>query len=148
MSIILCVHLKNDVFPISLPSPLHQGNPLSLTNAFTSLVNFLTGYKRLWRLCIVAGTSDSKNLELYYSLSLLFSSHRQPADVETLKITIFNTITNLQQVKATWKEEKRQKLCTLCFLSIVWDHWSRQIEPPSNMSYRSLFKRFLLKNNC
>ena len=30
--VLLCAHLKNDVFPISLPSPLKQGNTLSLTN--------------------------------------------------------------------------------------------------------------------
>ena len=47
MSVLLCVHLKNDVFPISLPSPLYQGNTLSLTNTLTPLVNFLTACKRL-----------------------------------------------------------------------------------------------------
>ena len=47
MTVILCVQMKNDVFPISLPSPLHQGNTLSLTNAITSLVDFLTACKRL-----------------------------------------------------------------------------------------------------
>ena len=67
MSVLLYVHLKNYVFPISLPFPLHQGNTLSLPNVVTSLVNFLTAYKRFWRLCGLAGTSDSKNPELYYS---------------------------------------------------------------------------------
>ena len=67
MSVLLYVHLKNDVFHISLPSPLYQGNnTLSLTKTITSLVNFLTAYKMLWRLCVIAGTSDSKNPELYY----------------------------------------------------------------------------------
>ena len=28
MSMLLCVHLKNDIFSISLPSPLYQGNTL------------------------------------------------------------------------------------------------------------------------
>ena len=57
---------KNYIFPNSLPSPLHQGNTLSVSNAFASLVDFLTACKKLWRLCILAGTSDSKNSELYY----------------------------------------------------------------------------------
>ena len=39
---------------------------LSLTNSITSLVDYLTACKRLWRLCVVARTSDSKNPELYY----------------------------------------------------------------------------------
>ena len=39
MSILLYVHLKNDVFPTSLPS-------LSLANAITSLVNFLTAMQK------------------------------------------------------------------------------------------------------
>ena len=52
------VHLKNDVFSISLPFPLFQGNTLSLPNFDSSLVNFVTAYKRLWYLCVSAGTSD------------------------------------------------------------------------------------------
>ena len=45
MSVLLCVHLKNDVFSLSLPSPLCQGNTLSLTNVVTYLQCFLTAYK-------------------------------------------------------------------------------------------------------
>ena len=63
-SILIYVHLKNDVFSISLP--LYQGNTLSLPNVITSLVDFVTSYKLLWRLCVSAGTSDSKNPKLYY----------------------------------------------------------------------------------
>ena len=54
------------VFSISLPFPLYQGNTLSVPNVVTSLVDFLTTYKRLWCLCVLAGASDSKNPKLYY----------------------------------------------------------------------------------
>ena len=63
--VLLYVHLKNDVFSISLPFPLYQVNTLSLPNVFTSLVNFLTACKKLWRPCVVAGASDSNNSKLY-----------------------------------------------------------------------------------
>ena len=63
-------------FPIFLPSPLYQGNTLSLANAFTNLVYFLTACKGLWRLCVVAGTWDSKNPELYYELLIFFRQTR------------------------------------------------------------------------
>ena len=49
-----------------------RNNTLSLTNVVTSLVDFVTKrYKRLWRLCIIAGTSDAKKpktilLQSYY----------------------------------------------------------------------------------
>ena len=57
LSVLLCVHLKNDVFPIS--PPLYQGNTLSLTNVVTYPHCFLTAYKRLWRWCVLAGMSVS-----------------------------------------------------------------------------------------
>ena len=38
------------VFSISLPSPFHQDNTLSLTNAATYPHCFLTAYKSLWHL--------------------------------------------------------------------------------------------------
>ena len=63
MSVLLFVHLKNDIFSISLPSPLY----LSLTHAFTYLIDFLNACNKLGRLCVVAGTSNSKNPKLYYS---------------------------------------------------------------------------------
>ena len=47
MSVLLYVLLKNDLFPISLHFPFYQGNTLSPTNVVTSLVDFLTAYKRL-----------------------------------------------------------------------------------------------------
>ena len=47
LSVLLYVHLKTDVLPISPPFPLYQGNTLSLTNALTYHVDFLTAYKRL-----------------------------------------------------------------------------------------------------
>ena len=40
----------------------------SLPNVITSLVDFVTAYKKLWRLCAVAESSDSKNPKLYYCL--------------------------------------------------------------------------------
>ena len=50
MSVLLCVHLKNNVFP--LPSPLYQGNNLYLSNALSLLVNFMqkavTSVRRSW----------------------------------------------------------------------------------------------------
>ena len=46
-SVILYLHLKNYVFPISLPFPLYQGNTLSLTNVVTSLVDLVTACKKL-----------------------------------------------------------------------------------------------------
>ena len=61
MSVLLYLHLKNDVFPISLPFPLYH---LFLPIVVTSLVDFLTACKRLRRLCILSGTSDSKNPKL------------------------------------------------------------------------------------
>ena len=54
-------------FPSPFPFLYTKVNTLSLPNVVTSLVNSLTAYKRLWRLCGLAGTSDSKNPELYYS---------------------------------------------------------------------------------
>ena len=45
MSVLLYIHLKNDVFSISLLSPLYQGNTISFTNAFTYIVDFLTACK-------------------------------------------------------------------------------------------------------
>ena len=47
MSVLLCVHLKNDVFSLSLPSLFYQGNTLSLTNVITYPHYFLTPYKSL-----------------------------------------------------------------------------------------------------
>ena len=53
--------IKTAVFPISLPFPLYTGNnTLSLPNVITSIVNFVTACKRLRRLHVLAGTSDSK----------------------------------------------------------------------------------------
>ena len=50
-----------------LPSlSLIPGNTLSLTNAYTSLADFLAACKRLCHLCVLAGTSDSKTPKLYY----------------------------------------------------------------------------------
>ena len=52
-----------------LPNNIHISHllPLSLTNVVTFPHCFLTAYKRLWCLPILAGTSDSKNPDLYYS---------------------------------------------------------------------------------
>ena len=50
------------VSSISFPSPLYQGITLSLTNVITYLHCFLTAYKRLWRLTVLAGTSTKKKL--------------------------------------------------------------------------------------
>ena len=50
MSVLLYLHLKNDVFLISLLLPLYQGSTLSLPNVVTSLVNFLTACKRVRRI--------------------------------------------------------------------------------------------------
>ena len=58
MFMLLYVHLKNDVFPLFFPSPLDQDNALSLTNVVTDPHCFLTAYKRLWGLRVLAGTSD------------------------------------------------------------------------------------------
>ena len=44
-----------------------QFNASKGKNAFASLVDFLIACKKLWCLCVLAGTSDSKNPELYYS---------------------------------------------------------------------------------
>ena len=63
MSVSHCVP-KNDLFPISLLSTLYQDNTLSLTNVVTYPHCFLTAYKSLWRLPVLAGTSDSKNPDL------------------------------------------------------------------------------------
>ena len=45
---IIYVHLKNDVFLIFFPSPLYQGNTLSLSPMSYCPYCFLTAYKRLW----------------------------------------------------------------------------------------------------
>ena len=45
MSVLLCIRQKNDIFSLSLPSPLYQGNTLLLTNVFTYPHCFLTTYK-------------------------------------------------------------------------------------------------------
>ena len=57
----LCV-FASTCFPMFSPYPF----PLTYTDVFTSLVDFLDACKRLWRLCVVAGILDSKNPELYY----------------------------------------------------------------------------------
>ena len=62
----LTSQLSCTVFPISLLFPLYQGNTLALPNNITSLVDFLTTCKSLWRLCGFAGMSDSKNPKLYH----------------------------------------------------------------------------------
>ena len=54
------VHLKNDVFSISFPSPLYQGNTLLITNAITYPHCFLTAYKMTLRPSILAGMLDLK----------------------------------------------------------------------------------------
>ena len=54
VTVCVCVRLKNYVFSLSLLSPLNQGNTLSLTNDFTYPHCFLTEYKSLWRVCILA----------------------------------------------------------------------------------------------
>ena len=41
-------------------------NTTSHPNVVTSLVDFLTAYKKLWRLCVIGEESDSKNPKLYY----------------------------------------------------------------------------------
>ena len=66
MSLLLYVHLQNDVFPILFLSPLYWGNTLSLTNVITYPHCFLTACKKLWRLWVSAGTLESKNPDLYY----------------------------------------------------------------------------------
>ena len=58
MSVLPYVHLKNDLFSISLSFPLYQGNTLSLPNVVTFLFDFLTAYKRFWHLCSLAEASD------------------------------------------------------------------------------------------
>ena len=47
------------------PFPYTKVTP-SLPNVVTSLVDFLTAYKSLWHLCVIARASNSKNPELYY----------------------------------------------------------------------------------
>ena len=60
-----CVYTwKMMFFPSPFPLPYTKvTNTLSLTNP----VDFLTACKMLWCLCVIAGTSDSKNPKLYYS---------------------------------------------------------------------------------
>ena len=70
--VVLIRRLKIHVFPILLPFPLYQGNTLALTNVVNSLVNFITAYKRMWHLCVVAGMSDSKSPKLYYFFAICF----------------------------------------------------------------------------
>ena len=55
------------LFSFSLPSPLYQGNTLSHINVVSYPHWFLTAYKSLWRLPLLAGTLDPKNPDLYYS---------------------------------------------------------------------------------
>ena len=53
MSVLLYVHQKMTYFPSHFPFPF--------TNVVTSLVDFVTACKSLQRLCVIAGTADSKN---------------------------------------------------------------------------------------
>ena len=46
-SVLLYVHLKNDLFPIFFPFPSYQGNTLSLANVVICPHCFLSAYKRL-----------------------------------------------------------------------------------------------------
>ena len=66
--VLLYVHLENDLFYISFSSTLYQGSTLSLTFAVTYPYCFLTAYKRLCCLPVLAGTSDSKKPDPYYSV--------------------------------------------------------------------------------
>ena len=59
----LCAH----IFPFSLPPPLFQGNTLSLTISFVSLVVFLNARKMTSQLSGVAGKQKPRNPKLYYS---------------------------------------------------------------------------------
>ena len=59
-------NLKNYDFSISVLLPFYQGSTLSLPNVVYYPYCFQTACKRLWRLWLVAGTSDSKNPEVYY----------------------------------------------------------------------------------
>ena len=47
LSVLLCVHIKKEVFSLSLLYLLYQGNTLSLTNVITYPHCFLTTYKSL-----------------------------------------------------------------------------------------------------
>ena len=60
-------------FPSCFPFPFPKVTTLSLPNVVTSLVGFVTACKSLWRLRVIAGTSDSKKPKLYYSLCLFMS---------------------------------------------------------------------------
>ena len=60
---------------IYFPFRLYQGNTLSLLNCFTLLIDVPTACKRLWRLCVIAGSSDSKNPDLYYCIA--YSKQKQ-----------------------------------------------------------------------
>ena len=60
------VHLKKDVFSISLYIHLYQGSTLSLPNAVTYPHCFLTAYKMTSCPSMLAGVLDSKTPELYY----------------------------------------------------------------------------------
>ena len=55
-----------DASPLSIPSPLYQGNTLSLTIAIYSLVEFLTTHIMTSHLSVLAPRKDSKNPDLYY----------------------------------------------------------------------------------
>ena len=88
-------------YPISFPSPLYQGNTLSLLNLFTILVNFLTACKSLRRLRVLAGTSDLKNPDLYYLCTVGPNGHSYASSLNILKSTFlgFDIIVLMKKVK-------------------------------------------------
>ena len=125
MSVILYVHLKNDIFPFPFPLPYTKVTTLSLLNCGTSLVNFLTACKRLWLLGVIAGTSDSKNPELYYLWSFIFYLLFKRCDVKD-HVSIFNIFEchlKNESFKLQWQLKHHLKirfksLCTIDKTSI------------------------------
>ena len=64
---ILVTDTDFNLFPFSL---IPRQPSLSLINVVTYPHCFLTAYKRLWRLPVLAGTSDSKNQDSYYCMCI------------------------------------------------------------------------------
>ena len=96
---------------------LYQGNTLSLTNVVTFPHCFRTAYKKPWHLPLLAGKSDSKNPDLYYS------------DVSIIKIYEWKQLilqdanSRVHPCKYLTKYISKHLFHPKCFINIEWQYY-------------------------
>ena len=108
---------------------------LSLPNCFTSLVDFQTACKKLWCQCILAGSSNSKNPNLYYFTNAdILNWFWQQRWCKSSNISIL-IVCKLMAILANWKYSLRlktleslRKRCQSIYFS--------ELNPNNNLSRR------------